>query len=114
MNNVHPLFQTILRPYHSGPTATLAVMQQILRDNLDAVERLDGEIADLSADLRDIPNDWAYQSTILKITAARERQRQEITKAARNLRTVEALRCNSGMDSHVLARIFAEFNRGEK
>lgn len=100
---------TALRIPH--PTHTLAVMQGILADLLDSLDRSENHIADLESDLRDARNDWASQSATIKLTAAREEQAENIAKAAQTLRTIETMRAQNGMDTSVLGKIIAEFNK---
>ncbi len=107
---VHPIFQNILDHHRNsfgpGPSSTIATMQAILQGNLDTLERLESDIAELEADLRDASNDWAHGSALLKLTAARADQAQLVAQAARDLRTIETLRERNGMEPTTLGRIF--------
>ncbi len=96
-----------------APIQTIRTMQEILASTLYQLERLELDIADLEADLRDAPHDWASTSATLKLTAARADQARMVVQAARDLRTIEALRRNAGMETTLLGRLFAEFNKGD-
>lgn len=91
------------------PRQTLAILTTILDGFLDTAARLEIEIAEREADMRDSSNDWAHQSATIKLTDARERQQQMIAKAAETMRRVEAVRKGAGMDASVLARIYKEY-----
>lgn len=91
------------------PSTTLNLMSQFLRANIAAIESLESTIEDLCADLRDSTNDWHRDACVLRLTTARDAQRAEIVKAAANLRTVEELRRQAGLEASVLARVIAEY-----
>ncbi len=92
---------------------TIAVLQQFIASNIDRAERLEMQMEDLESDLRDAPNDFASHRATVALTVARNQQREAIHAAARDLRSVDALRTQAGLDATVLMRIFAELhNKG--
>ena len=91
------------------PTATMAVMDAIYAEHLDAAQRLELQIEELLADLRDC-NDWREQAVTIRLTSARNEQARHIAQAANALRTVEMLRQRAGIESHVAVRIMGEYN----
>ena len=90
------------------PTATMAVMDAIYAEHLDAAQRLELQIEELLADLRDC-NDWREQAVTIRLTSARNEQARHIAQAANALRTVERLLAVCGMGFTVLFSLVGVF-----
>lgn len=98
----------VLMNHIPRPTQTLSVMTAILDASLDTAARLEIEISELESDLRTSTNDWRSQTVTFRLTNARAKLSAEIKRAADALRILEGLRDKSGMDSHLLVRVFNE------
>ncbi len=92
---------------------TISVLQSIIDGNIDRAERLEMQMEDLESDLRDAANDFASHRATVALTVARNQQRETIAAAARDLRSVDALREQAGLDRSVFGRIIGEYNHGK-
>lgn len=116
---IHPLFENIIKaqglfqaphnPYRASQT--IHMLEQILADNIVAAERLESQIGDLEAELRDAKNDWQEGRAIQKLTAARAQLQERVQWSARDLGTIAGLREKAGLESHLLTRIMVEYNK---
>lgn len=87
------------------PTRTTTVLAEIFRQHVDSAERLEAEIEDLEAELRDAKNDAAEYNKTRDLVTARQRLAEEITRARDTLRALDAWRIQRGQDKSVWGRI---------
>lgn len=69
-------------------------------------QRLEGQLADLVADLRDTNSDWRETQLTNQMASLHEQQRQWIGTATNALRDVTGLRQQLGLEEHVLTRVY--------
>lgn len=94
------------------PTLTAAVLADIFRQHEDSAERLEAQIEDLEAELRDARNSVAEDRAARQLTISRMKLAQEITRACDTLRALDAWRVQRGRDKSVWGRILEGMNSG--
>lgn len=126
MNNLHPIFADLLKPYTPlpvpntgsalvdkslvglGTAVTAKQITEIGREidrNLACCDRLVGTIQDALAEESDALTDYARDEAVRKVTAARTERQQRVERVALMLKRVQEMRADIHDEPHTLSML---------